>query len=210
MLSRLTVFFSSLFGSHNESKPVVQQEQTQSVVSEPLTTSMPSGTEAPPLTGTLVAESGQPPAWLALCVPLTQRFEGCQLTAYPDPATGAAPWTCGWGSTGVDVTPATAWTQEQADNRLRADLEHFAGSVDTLVKVPLAPNQKAALVDFTYNLGAGNLASSTLLKLLNAGDYRGAAAQFPLWNKAAGKVMAGLVRRRAAEQSMFETGRWDA
>ena len=73
-----------------------------------------------------------------------------------------------------------------------------------MVKVPLNENQHGALVSFTYNLGAGNLGSSTLLRKLNAGDYAGAAAEFPRWNKAGGKELAGLTRRRAAEKALFE------
>ena len=72
------------------------------------------------------------------------------------------------------------------------------------VKVPLNPNQFGALTSFTYNLGAGNLRSSTLLRKLNAGDYAGAAAEFARWNKAGGKVLKGLTRRRAAERALFE------
>jgi lysozyme len=148
------------------------------------------------------------PAWIDLCEPLTQASEGCQLKAYPDPGSGGVPYTCGWGSTGPDVTASTVWTQQEADNRLRVDLVAFGYQVDSAVTVPLSAQQKAALVDFTYNVGFGNLKSSTLLKKLNAGDYAGAADQFPLWNKAAGKVMSGLVTRRARERDLFLTGAW--
>ncbi len=72
-----------------------------------------------------------------------------------------------------------------------------------MVKVPLTANQLGALTSFAYNLGSGALASSTLLKLLNAGDYAGAAAQFARWNKARGKTLAGLTKRRAAEAALF-------
>ncbi|SAL26107.1 lysozyme [Caballeronia sordidicola] len=102
----------------------------------------------------------------------------------------------------------TVWTQARADARLTADLLRFGAAVDSLVKVPLSPQQKAAIVDFTFNLGSGNLQSSTLLKLLNAGDYAGAANEFPKWNLASGKVMAGLVTRRARERSLFLIGAW--
>ena len=146
--------------------------------------------------------------WLALCAPLVQNFEGCRLCAYPDPATGGAPWTCGWGATGADVKKGVTWTQAQADARLRSDLQRFGAQVDKLVNVPLSAQQKAALVSFVYNVGPANLAGSTLLKLLNMKLYSDAALQFPRWNLAAGKVMQGLVRRRTAEQKMFLTGRW--
>lgn len=147
-------------------------------------------------------------SWLDLCRPLTEHFESCRLTAYPDPASGGDPWTCGWGTTGPDVKPGTVWTQAQADSRLTIRLDEAADDVDRLVKVLLTPSQKAALVDFTYNLGAGNLASSTLLKLLNAGNYQSAADEFPSWDMAAGKKLAGLVARRAAERTLFLTGAW--
>lgn len=149
-----------------------------------------------------------PQGWLSLCLPLTQASESCELTAYPDPASGAEPWTCGWGATGPDVSPGTVWTQAQADARLAADLARFGASVDSVVRVPLSPQQKAALVDFTFNVGAGAFAGSTLLRLLNAGDYAGAAAQFEAWDLAAGKKMAGLVTRRARERDLFNTGVW--
>ncbi|MCY1458796.1 Lysozyme RrrD [compost metagenome] len=82
-------------------------------------------------------------------------------------------------------------------------MQRFEPEVERLVQVPLTGNQWDALVSFTYNLGAANLESSTLLRLLNAGDYVGAAGQFPRWNKAGGKVLPGLVRRREAERVLF-------
>jgi lysozyme len=147
-------------------------------------------------------------AWLDLCQPLTEASEGCVLTAYPDPASGADPWTVGYGATGPDVTRGTVWTQGQADSRLAADLMRFASGVDSAVTVSLTGAQKAALVDFAFNVGLGNLRSSTLLSLLNAGNHAGAADQFAVWNKADGKVMPGLVTRRARERSLFLTGAW--
>lgn len=148
------------------------------------------------------------PAWLTLCRPMTRRFEGCRLVAYPDPATGAAPWTIGWGATGPGIGPKTVWGQDQADARLTLDLMQAARSVDRAVTAPLKDAQKAALVDFVYNAGAGSLIGSTLLRKLNALDYAGAAAEFPKWNQANGQVMGGLVRRRAAERDLFTTGTW--
>jgi lysozyme len=130
------------------------------------------------------------------------------LAAYPDPATGGAPWTIGWGATGTGIVPGTVWTQAQADARLESDLRDRGRTVDRLVVVPLTDAQKAALVDFVYNVGAGNFLGSTLLRRLNARTYALAAAEFPKWNMAAGKVVGGLVRRRAAEQSLFNTGTW--
>ncbi|HGO6078368.1 TPA: lysozyme [Burkholderia cenocepacia] len=196
-------------------------------------------------------------AWLALCRPLSQHFERCYLTAYPDPASSlgkalqerglwykvlggapipgdpalralsGAPWTCGWGSTGPDVHEGTVWTQATADARHDVNLRAAAALVDQAARVPLSPQQKAALVSIVNNVGPGRarragdpgrdgiitLASgqpSTLLRHLNIGDMAGAADQFPAWNRAGGVVQPGLVRRRAAERDLFLTGRWSA
>lgn len=130
-------------------------------------------------------------------------FENCHLEAYPDPATGGAPWTIGWGHTGPEVKRGLVWTQKQADDALVADLARFERAVTAAVRVPLNQGQFDALVSFTYNLGEGNLKSSTLLKMVNAGNFAGAAEQFKRWNKANGKTMRGLTRRRAAEQCLF-------
>jgi len=92
----------------------------------------------------------------------------------------------------------------RAEEMLQADLPRFEAAVSRLVTVPLDQHQFDALVSFTYNLGEGNLRSSTLLKKLNAGDYAAAAAQFERWVTAAGKPLPGLVKRRAAERAMFE------
>lgn len=138
-------------------------------------------------------------------------FESCRLEAYPDPGTGGEPWTIGWGHTGSEVKPGLIWTQEQADQAFDDDLAQFEGAVNSLVKASLNQNQFDALVSFAFNVGpdidademAEGLGDSTLLKKLNAGDYRGAAEEFPKWNKSGGKVMPGLVRRRAGERTMF-------
>lgn len=133
-------------------------------------------------------------------VRLVQEFEGCKLDAYRCPA--GIP-TIGYGATGPDIRMGMTWTQEQADERLADDLSKFSDGVDRLVRVPLTGNQFAALVSFAYNVGLGALAGSTLLRKLNAGDYQGAADQLPRWNKAGGRVLPGLVRRRAAERDLF-------
>lgn len=130
-------------------------------------------------------------------------FESCSLSAYPDPATGGAPWTIGWGHTGPEVIPGLVWTQAKADAQLLADLAERELAVSCSVTKTVTQGQFDALVDFVYNLGAGNFDGSTLLKLVNAGDMSGAAAQFARWNRAAGKPMRGLTRRRAAEAALF-------
>ena len=141
--------------------------------------------------------------WLDLALPLVQRFEGCRLHAYPDPATGGDPWTIGWGHTGADVRPGTVWTQQQADEALRRELAGFGERVDAQVIVPLQAHELAALASFAYNCGIANLRSSTLLRLLNAGEREKAANQFLRWNRAAGRQMRGLTIRRAAERALF-------
>jgi lysozyme len=133
-------------------------------------------------------------------VALVREFEGCRLDAYRCPA--GIP-TIGYGATGPDIRMGMKWTQEQADERLAEDLARFAEGVERLVLVDLTDNQFAALVSFAYNVGLGALAGSTLLRKLNAGDYEGAADQFPRWNKGGGRVLPGLVRRRAAERDLF-------
>ncbi len=135
-------------------------------------------------------------------IDLIKSSEGLRLTAYPDPGTGGEPWTIGYGAT-RGVTQGMTITQDQAERMLVNDIQRFEPSIENLVKVPLNQNQWDALMSFVYNLGAGNLASSTLLKLLNAGDFAGAADQFLRWNKAAGKILPGLTARRAAERALF-------
>lgn len=145
-------------------------------------------------------------------VTLIKHFEGCHLKAYPDPGSAdGRPWTIGYGHTGKEVTKGLVWTQAQADAALRADLAQFERDVEFLVKVPLTQSQFDALVVFAYNCGsdidsdddAEGLGDSTLLRLLNSGDYGGASQQFARWNKNDGRVMRGLVRRRAAETALF-------
>ena len=138
-------------------------------------------------------------------VDLIKGFEGKRLKAYDD---GVGIWTIGFGTikypNGLRVKKGDTCTESQAEQYLRNDLVVFENAINRLVKVPLNQNQFDALASFTYNLGEGNLSKSTLLKKLNAKDYKGAAAEFPKWNKAGGKVMQGLVNRRAKERKLFE------
>lgn len=129
-------------------------------------------------------------------------FESCRLKAYPDPGTGGMPFTCGWGST-FGVCHDSAWTQAYADQRFENEVSRFAARVEDLVHVPLTQNQFDALVSFAFNCGLRNLAGSTLLQNLNALHYSGAADQLLRWDRAAGKVMPGLTRRRVAERELF-------
>lgn len=132
-------------------------------------------------------------------VSLIKAFEGLRLKAYQD---SVGVWTIGYGAT-RGVSAVMSITAEQAERMLQNDLGRFEPDLDRLVQVPLSQNQWDALMSFVYNLGAANLGSSTLLKLLNSGDYASAADQFPRWNKAGGQVLAGLTKRRAAERQLF-------
>lgn len=136
---------------------------------------------------------------------LIKEFEGLELTSYQDQA---GVWTIGWGCT-VGVTEGMTITEDQATQMLLAELATFETGVPKWVTVELNDNQFDALVSFSYNLGLGSLEESTLLKLLNTGDYAGAANQFPVWDKVRidGMLTAdpGLLRRRLAEQALFLT-----
>jgi len=162
---------------------------------------------------------------------LTKGFESCYFHAYPDPASPLArallaaglwqatlrgepipvrfegmagdPWTVGYGATGPVIGPGTIWTQQQADADLAAREAHCAAAVNAMVDVALTQDEFDALVDFAYNAGVGALQHSTLLRLLNAKQFRAAAEQFQLWDKAGGHVVAGLLRRRMAEAQEF-------
>lgn len=135
-------------------------------------------------------------------------FEGWSATPYNDSANHA---TIGYGHL-LHKGPVTAedkakygkgLSKQEGLALLNSDVSSKAADVKRLVKVALNQGQFDALVSFAYNVGSGNLSSSTLLKKLNAGDYAGAANEFANWTKAGGKVMRGLQRRRAAEAAMF-------
>jgi lysozyme len=142
---------------------------------------------------------------------LIKGFEGLVLHAYKDVA---GVWTIGYGSTryatGQHVVAGGVLENEaQATDLLKTTLRDYVQAVHNSVKVLVNQNQFDALVSFTYNLGTGALQSSTLLKKLNSGDYKGAADQFLVWNKitdpATGKkvTLDALVKRRKAEQVYF-------
>ena len=134
---------------------------------------------------------------------LIKRFEGRRLTAYKDPV---GIWTIGYGHTGPDVLPGMTITEETADIMLENDLAECYDCVESFVDVDLTDGQYAALCSFIFNLGCGAFKNSTLLRLLNQGNYDGARKQFPRWVHAGGKVLEGLVKRRAAEAQMFAEG----
>ncbi|MCW6023242.1 lysozyme [Serratia marcescens] len=130
---------------------------------------------------------------------LIKRFEGLFLQAYFCPANVL---TIGYGHT-ADVQIGKVITAEQADAFLQEDTAESEIAVSQLVTVPLTQNQFDALVSFTFNLGYGNLRSSTLLKKLNGGDYTGAADEFSRWINGGGKNLPGLIKRREAEKALF-------
>ncbi|MCZ8137230.1 MAG: lysozyme [Porphyrobacter sp.] len=150
-------------------------------------------------------------------IALIKRFEGCArlrtdglVEAYPDPGTGAAPWTIGWGATGRDhvhggkIGPDTVWTQAQCDARLAEDLARYAAEVAAAIgDAPTSQAQFDALVSFHYNTGA--IGRATLTRKHRAGDAAGAAREFARWNRAGGRVLKGLVRRREAEAELYLT-----
>lgn len=137
-------------------------------------------------------------------IDLIKSFEGCSLKAYICPGDT---WTIGWGTTGKvngkPITEGMTITQKEADDLFLRSLKTYEDAVNKYVKVLINQNQYDALVSFTYNCGPGALQKSNLLKYLNQGDYVKAAKEFQLWNKAGGKVVTGLTRRRAAEKTLF-------
>lgn len=140
---------------------------------------------------------------LAHAMALIKRWEGCRLVAYKCPA---GIWTIGWGSTGPGISEGVRWTQAQADERLARDVEKFMVGVRKLLRRPVTEAQLGAMTSLAYNIGIGAFGSSTLLRLFNAGQTDLAAAQFAVWRRAGGKVLQGLVNRRADERRVFEGG----
>ena len=136
-------------------------------------------------------------------VAVIRHYEGCELTAYPDPGTGGDPWTIGFGRTGPEVRRGLVWTQQQADEALVNDLTSTEVRVDALAPMRIPRCQFDALVSFAYNVGVQALRGSTLLLMLTMGNPTGAADQFLRWNRGGGKVLHGLTRRRTAERALF-------
>ncbi len=138
-------------------------------------------------------------------IDLIKEFEGFEAKAYRDPV---GIWTIGYGTTemagvGIDPKAGMTITQDDAERYLQLAVQKFAAKIEDMIDVPVTDNQFGALVSLGYNIGTGALAKSTVMKRLNAGDYQGAADAFAMWNKAGGKVLPGLTRRRAAERALF-------
>lgn len=129
----------------------------------------------------------------------TAAAEGMRLQAYQD---SVGVWTIGIGHT-KGVYPGQTITEGEAYQLLKDDIKEAEEAVKRLVTVQLTQGQYNALVDFCFNLGSGNLESSTLLRKLNAGDFEGASQEFQRWNKAGGVVLAGLTKRREGEANIF-------
>ncbi len=131
---------------------------------------------------------------------LLKDYEGCKLKAYKD---SVNVWTVGFGHTGPDTGPGLVIDQAKADSLLLQDLEKFEKGIQSLLHVGLSPDGFSALVILAFNIGLGNFGKSTLLKLVNQGDFQAAAQEFIKWNKAGGLALPGLTRRRLAEKELF-------
>ena len=130
---------------------------------------------------------------------LIRRFEGCRLMPYICPA---GVWTCGWGSTGLDVFPGRPWTQDYADRRLEQDALKFARGA--LLACPgLSGENLCAIADFAYNLGLGALKGSTLRRRINEGRIEEAKRELMRWVNGGGRKLPGLVIRRQAEATIL-------
>jgi len=137
---------------------------------------------------------------------IIKKFEGCELESYLCPA---GVWTIGYGHT-KGVKEGDKINKEEAEYLLQEEMIEYESYINDLVEVPLQQHMFDALVSWVYNLGSGNLQSSTLLRVLNEGKYDEVPAQIRRWNKSNGQVLEGLVRRREAEAVMFMGGDWFA
>ncbi len=137
-------------------------------------------------------------------IALIKKFEGCELKAYQ---CSAGVWTIGYGHT-KDVEEGDTISKDQAEEMLVEELHEYENYVNEYVNVALSQNQFDALVSWVYNLGPANLKSSTMLKVLNDGKYEEVPYQMKRWNKAGGKVLDGLVRRREAEALLYQGREW--
>lgn len=134
-----------------------------------------------------------------------KRRESCRTKAYLDSRPKIPVWTIGWGHTGPEVVEGLIWTQAQCDAALVKDLARFEAAVGKLVKLQLSQAQFDALVSLVYNIGDGQegFAGSSMLRMLNAGLYRGAALQFCRWCHTEGVYSEALNLRRADEALQF-------
>jgi lysozyme len=170
-----------------------------------------TATAAPPVPAPppgAAAAAAAPNHALAFAEAIVQHWESCSLTVYHGKADRPDVWTIGWGCTRIDgkpVNPNTPpITQQRADQLLANDLSVAQVATKRQIVMPLTEFQEAALISFTYNLGEPNLQASTLRTLLNEGHVDAAAAEFGKWVMSSGQRVKGLIRRRGAEQAVFE------
>jgi GH24 family phage-related lysozyme (muramidase) len=137
---------------------------------------------------------------------LAKRLPDGRVAAYPDPGTRGHPWTIGWGATGPDINPSTIWSIQQCEQALDHHIDYF---LQNLLKMSptiqtALPRRIAAVTSWVYNCGLGNYRVSTFKKRVDSQDWDGAAEECVKWNKAAGRVLAGLTRRRVAEAALMK------
>lgn len=136
-----------------------------------------------------------------------RKLSNGDCTAYPDPATGAEPYTIGFGSTYDEngkVQLGDVWTYEKAVKVKSVVTRQFAmQALNYSPELIKYPKKLAAIISFCYNIGAGSYRISTLRKRINEEDWESAAIEIVKWDRAAGKVMRGLTRRRQAEANLL-------
>ena len=141
-----------------------------------------------------------------IAIALCKKWEGCRLTAYPDPVSGGDPWTIGYGATGPDIHERLVWTQQQADDDLVDRIESLSHQLFPYITFTASENQLGAVLDLAYNEGAEAIIDSTLVRLMNQGDMNGAGNQFLRWDMAQGREIQGLLNRRKDERRVFFGG----
>ena len=141
------------------------------------------------------------------CYKLWREYEGLELVSYPDPATGNEPWTIGYGHTGglsaPQVKKGMKITKAQAEDLMKSDLEAAYKALQKLIKVELNENQWAALISFYGNLKTKTFLKSSVLSYINQNRLAEVPGRMALYRLGDGKVMNGLVRRRAAEGALW-------
>ncbi|GJD97460.1 hypothetical protein OCOJLMKI_4691 [Methylobacterium iners] len=141
----------------------------------------------------------------AACISVVGAFEGLRTTAYPDPATRGKPWTVCYGETD-GVKAGDRYTVAECKAMLAASLEKYALAVEGCVKAPMTDGAYAAYVSLSYNIGTAGFCRSSVVRLHNAGETRAACDALLKFNRAAGVVFPGLVRRRQAERELCLKG----
>ena len=135
---------------------------------------------------------------------LIKKFEGCETTAYQD---SVGVWTIGFGHT-KGVEEGQTCSIEDAESMLADEMDEYEGYINNMVKVDLQQHEFDALVAWVYNLGPTNLSESTMLKVLNGGQFDRVPDEMNRWTRAGGEILEGLVRRRQAESLMFQNLDW--